>query len=153
MLESEWIEGNRIFLEIFFCCNLIFCQFFHLLKKRLFKLLHEPWTCIVKSDTYKVHIKIIGWVKSHKVNSVQEAFAKCFAVHILKFEILQITWKGWNKEYQTPSFQFFTNRLSILMFLVLFFHLVCKISNFNKWTAKHSAKASCTELTLHGKIF
>ena len=26
-----------------------------------------------------------------KVNSVQEACAKCFAVHILKFEILQIT--------------------------------------------------------------
>ena len=26
-----------------------------------------------------------------KVNSVQEALAKCFAVHILKFEILQIT--------------------------------------------------------------
>ena len=28
-----------------------------------------------------------------KVNSVQEACAKCSAVHILKFEILQITWK------------------------------------------------------------
>ena len=28
---------------------------------------------------------------SGKVNSVQEACAKCFAVHILKFEILQIT--------------------------------------------------------------
>ena len=30
------------------------------------------------------------WIK---VNSVQEACAKCFAVHMLKFEILQITWK------------------------------------------------------------
>ena len=28
---------------------------------------------------------------STKVNSVQEAFAKCFAVHILKFEILKTT--------------------------------------------------------------
>ena len=28
------------------------------------------------------------------------------------------------------------------------FHVVCKISNFNKWTAKHLAQASCTELTL-----
>ena len=28
-----------------------------------------------------------------KVNSVQEAWAKCFGVHILEFEILQITWK------------------------------------------------------------
>ena len=28
-----------------------------------------------------------------KVNSVQEGCAKFFAVHLLKFEILQITWK------------------------------------------------------------
>ena len=77
-----------------------------------------------------------------KVNSVQEACAKCFAVHILKFEILQITWKKWNKEHQTLSFQFFTNKFSILMFFVLFFHVVYKISNFNL------AQASCTELTL-----
>ena len=58
---------------------------------------------------------------NHKVNSVQEACAKCFAVHILKFEILQITWKKWNKEHQTLSFQFFINKSSILMFFVLFF--------------------------------
>ena len=33
---------------------------------------------------------------------------------------------------------------------MLFFvsHVVCKISNFNMWTAKHLAQASCTELTL-----
>ena len=85
-----------------------------------------------------------------KGNSVQEACTKCFAVHILKFEILQITWKKWNKEHQTLSFPFFTNRFSILMFFVLFFHVVCKISNFDKWTAKHLAKAS-TELTLLAK--
>ena len=36
----------------------------------------------------------------------------------------------------------------ILMFLVLFFHVACKISNFNKRTAKHLAQASCTEFTL-----
>ena len=30
-------------------------------------------------------------IKVHKVNSVQEACAKRFAVHILKFEILQTT--------------------------------------------------------------
>ena len=29
-----------------------------------------------------------------KVNSVQEACTKCFAVHNWKFEILQITWKN-----------------------------------------------------------
>ena len=37
-----------------------------------------------------------------------------------------------------------------LMFFVSFFHVICKISNFNMWTAKHLAQASCTELTLHG---
>ena len=29
-----------------------------------------------------------------------------------------------------------------------FFHVICKISNFNMWTAKHLVQASCTELTL-----
>ena len=61
---------------------------------------------------------------------------------------MQITWKKWNKEHQTLSFHFFTNRFNILMFFVLFFHLVCKISNFYMWTEKHMAQASCTELTL-----
>jgi hypothetical protein len=61
---------------------------------------------------------------------------------------LHITWKKWNKEHQTLSFQFFTTIFSILMFFVLFFHVVFKISTFNKWTPKHLAKASCTELTL-----
>ena len=28
-----------------------------------------------------------------QVNSVQDACAKCFAVHILKFEVLQTAWK------------------------------------------------------------
>ena len=64
----------------------------------------------------------------HKVNSVQEACAKCFVVHIFKFEILQITLKKLNKEHQTLSFQFFTNKVHIL----IFFHVVCKISNSNK---------------------
>ena len=71
---------------------------------------------------------------SIKVNSVQEACAKCFAVHIIKFEILQITDKEMIKERQTHSFQFFTNKSSILMLLVLLFHVDCKISN-NIWTA------------------
>ena len=35
-----------------------------------------------------------NWIK---VNSVQEACVKCFAVHILKFEILQTTWKNKTK--------------------------------------------------------
>ena len=32
-----------------------------------------------------------------KVNSVQEACAKCFAVHLLKFEILQTIWENETK--------------------------------------------------------
>ena len=87
-----------------------------------------------------------------KANSVQEACGKCFAVHLLKFEILQTTWEKWNKEHQTLSFQYFTNKSSLLVFFVLFFHVVCKISNFNKWTSWHLAQASCTELTLFVKI-
>jgi hypothetical protein len=61
---------------------------------------------------------------------------------------LEITFKKWNKEHQTLSFQFFINRSSILMLFVLFFHVVCKISNSNMWTSKHLAQAFCTELTL-----
>ena len=33
----------------------------------------------------------VFFLSRFKVNSVQEAWAKCFTVHILKFEILQIT--------------------------------------------------------------
>ena len=51
---------------------------------------------------------------------MQETCAKCFAVHILKFENLQITWKKWNNDHQTLSFQFFINKSSILMFFVSF---------------------------------
>ena len=38
-----------------------------------------------------IYLKIHRSTFNVKVNSVQEACAKCFAVHILKFEILQIT--------------------------------------------------------------
>ena len=93
----------------------------------------------------------VGWIQifisffdrsTTKVNSVQEACTKCFAVHILKFEIFQITWKKGNKgnPYSLVFHQ--------MMFFILFLHVVCKISNSNMWTTKHLAKASCTELTL-----
>ena len=49
-----------------------------------------------------------------------------------QFEILQIKWKKWKKEHHILSLQFFTNIFSILMFFVLFFHVVCKISNSDK---------------------
>ena len=46
--------------------------------------------------------------------------------------------------HQTLSFQFFTTIFSILIFFVLFLHVVFKISNFEK----HLVKPFCTELTL-----
>ena len=60
-------------------------------------------------------------LQAHNINSVQEACAKYFAVQKSEIEIFQITWKKWNKEHQTHSFQFFTNVFIILTFLVLFF--------------------------------
>ena len=58
----------------------------------------------------------------------------------IKIWNLQITWKKWSKEHQTLSFQFLTSRSNILAFFALFFHMVCKISNFNMWTARHLAQ-------------
>ena len=58
----------------------------------------------------------------------------------------------WNKEHHILIFQFFINKSNILMFFVLFFHVVCRISNFDKWTANHLSQASCTELTLHNHV-
>ena len=37
---------------------------------------------------------------------------------------------------------------SLMFFVSFFFHVICKMSNFNMRTAKHLAQASCTELTL-----
>ena len=39
-------------------------------------------------------------------------------------------------------------KLRVWCSLFHFFHVICKISNFNMWTAKHLAQASCTGLTL-----
>ena len=71
--------------------------------------------------TLLIQPNVITSIKIHKVNSVQEAFTKCFAVHILKFEILQITWNKWNEQHQTLSFQFFINKWWFWWFLFCFF--------------------------------
>jgi hypothetical protein len=70
----------------------------------------------------------------HKVNSVQEAFAKYFAVHLSKFEILQTTWTNKTKNIKMLSIG---EKLKFkdLMFFVSFFS--CYL------------QASFTELTLH----
>ena len=88
-----------------------------------------------------------------KVNPVQEAYAKCFVVHLY----LWFTYQNLKscKPHEKTN-QKVNNAKSIdeklktngLMFFVSFFHVICKISNFNMWAAKHLAQASCTELTL-----
>ena len=54
------------------------------------KYLHE-------NEWNKERLAMLGLARFSKVNSVQEACAKYFAVHILKFEILQTTWKNKTK--------------------------------------------------------
>ena len=39
-------------------------------------------------------------------------------------------------------------KLRVWCYLFHYFHVICKISNFNMWTAKHLAQASRNELTL-----
>ena len=53
--------------------------------KTPFEAENEKYICGDAVHT-KIHIILLG-----KVNSIQEACARCFAVHILKFEILQTT--------------------------------------------------------------
>ena len=92
---------------------------------------------------------MLDWnVDFFKVNSVQEAFAKCFVVHILKFEILQTTWKNKAKNIKRLDLLVKNWKVKVWWSLFHFFHVICKISNFNIWTAKHLAQASCTEFTL-----
>ena len=56
--------------------------------------------------------------------------------------------KKQNKKH--PNARFIDEKLKTksLVFFVSFFHVICKISNFNMSTAKHLAQASFTELTL-----
>ena len=57
--------------------------------------------------------------------------------------------KDETKNIRPLIFSFSPIVLAILMFFVLSFHVVWKISNFSMWTAKHLVQASCTELTLN----
>ena len=62
-----------------------------------------------------------------KVNSVQEAFAKCFVVHLLKFEILQTTYKTKQKHQNAKSIGKKMKNKG-LMFFVSFFS--CDLQDF-----------------------
>ena len=65
-----------------------------------------------------------------KVNSIQEASAKCFAVHIIKFEILQTTWKNKAKNIKMLNLLVKNWKLRVWCSLFLWFDmfqiLLCK---------------------------
>ena len=44
-------------------------------------------------------------------------------------------------------------KLRVWCSLINFFHVICKLSNFNMWTTKHFTSASCSELTLLQNLF
>ena len=56
-----------------------------------------------------------------KVNSVQEACAKYFVVHMLKFEILQTTWKNKTKSIKMLDLLMKNWKLRVWCFLFHFF--------------------------------
>ena len=95
---------------------------------------------------FHVYTKIKGLVK---VSLVQDACIKSFLVYLLKFEILQTTRKKQRKKHQNLLVKKW--KLRVWGSLFHFFHAICKISNFDTWTARHLAQASFTELTL--KVF
>ena len=63
-----------------------------------------------------------------KVNSVQEACAKYFVVHMLKFEILQTTWKKKAKNIKMLGSIDEKLKTKSLMFFVSFFS--CDLQDF-----------------------
>ena len=72
----------------------------------MFLLLHQP-------ETKK---------QLSKVNSLQETCAKCFALHLLKFEILQASCKTQNAKSIGGKL-----KIKDLMFFASFFHVNFKI--------------------------
>ena len=68
----------------------------------------------------KINMKID--MKIDKVNSVQEAFAKGFTVHLLKFEVCIANHKKkWNKEQRLLVFSLSSINLTCWCFLFCFF--------------------------------
>ena len=81
------------------------------------------------------HIKIWN-LANHMKKKMQQR------TQTLSFQLIWNIYSGNEKILQSLLTQ---KTFSILMFFVLFFHLVWKISNFNSWTKKHLAQASGTE--------
>ena len=66
------------------------------------------------------------WGMSIKVNSVQEPCAKCFVVHILKFEISQTTWKNKTKNIKMLDLLIKNWKLRAWCSLFHFFHVILR---------------------------
>jgi hypothetical protein len=78
--------------------------------------------------------------KFFKVNSVQEACTKCFAIYILRFEILQTTWRNKKRHQNTKGaftyevrwflgiFDLPTYPNQILYFINLFSKIICSFT-------------------------
>ena len=101
---------------------------------RIVKLFSTTGILIGILEGCKKNLEEMSFMNFFKVNSVQEPCAKSFAVHLLKFEILQITWEKWNKEHQTHSFQFFSYR-----FWCFLFCFSCGLQDFKFWYVNRKA--------------
>ena len=85
--------------------------------------------CILCTNSKKISLYI--------VKLEQETCAKCFAVHISKFEILQSTWKSKTKKNIKKLDLLMKNWKSrVWCSLFHLFHMICKISNFNSISRK-----------------
>ena len=81
--------------------------------------------------SYNVQFLGLFWTPTyHKIGRHLWTFPLPNALHFTSqnFKSYQLDGKKWNKEHQALSFQFFINKSTILMFFVLFFRIVCKIS-------------------------
>ena len=87
---------------------------------------------------YWQHILSWHWQRNFfKVNSVQETCTKSFAVHLLKFEILQTTWNKQNKRHQKAKSVGEKRKTKGLMFFVFIFFMW--FARFQIWYVNRKA--------------
>ena len=121
------------------------------MKPNYVNLIKWPWkfhyyTSIHFQQNTPVNIVPI-WSQRHLLlkSTHYKKLAPNASVHILKFEILQTTWKNKTKNIKILDLLLKNWKLTVWCSLFHFSHVICKISKFNMWTGKHLAQASCTE--------
>ena len=72
-----------------------------------------------------------------KVHSVQKACTKCFVIHLLKFEILQTTWKNVMKNIKMKNLLLKNWKLRVWFSLFNFF--LCDLQDFKFQYGNHKA--------------